>query len=88
MKKKERLEISCENLENNQSAFYIDFDKDNENYDDFENNFNNLVSNNLDSEFSQVTEFLDSIGLSKYLSLLVENNIDSFQKILCKNYLL
>ena len=86
MKKKERLEISCENIENVQSAFNFDFEKDEENVDEFENNFNNLVSNNLNSEYSQVTEFLDGIGLNKYLSLLIENNIDSFQKIICKFY--
>ncbi len=82
LKKKERVEISCE--ENNEhvlSAFNFDLENDQEKNEGFELSFNNLVRRNLKIEYTQISDFLDSINLDKYLSLFIESNIDSIQKI-------
>ncbi len=82
LKKKERVEISCE--ENNEhvlSAFNFDLENDQEKNEEFELSFNNLVRRNLKIEYTQISDFLDSINLDKYLSLFIESNIDSIQKI-------
>jgi hypothetical protein len=82
LKKKERVEISCE--ENNEhvlSAFNFDLEINHEKNEEFELSFNNLVRRNLKMEYSQISDFLDSIILDKYLSLFIESNIDSIQKI-------
>lgn len=83
IKKKEKLEISCEaNSEHVLSAFIFDLTAENEKTDEFGLNFNNLVRSNFKTEFSQITEFLESINLEKYLTLFVEKNIDTFQRII------
>lgn len=82
LKKKERVEISCE--DNNElvlSAFNFDLDNNQEKIEEFELSFNNIVRKNLKKEYSQISDFLDSINLDKYLQLFIESNIDSIHKI-------
>lgn len=84
MKRKEKLEISCEgnDKENILLSFNFESEENCEKTDEFELNFNNVVRTNLKSEFSQISGFLESLNLEKYLAFFVEKNIDTFTKIL------
>lgn len=82
LKKKERVVISCEdNNEHVLASFNFDIGNDLEKKDEFELCFNSIVRRNLNLEYSQVSDFLDSINLDKYLSLFLENDVDNIQKI-------
>jgi hypothetical protein len=88
-KKKEKLEISCELNSDDLvlKSFNFDLDvKNDEENEKFEFGFNNLVRSNFKSEFSQVSEFLSSINLDKYLTLMVENGFDDIKKIMRKEF--
>jgi len=77
LKKKERVEISCDN--NVLSSF--NFDGEQENEGEFEMSFNNLIRDQIKSEYSEISEFLNEINLGNYLNLFVENGVDDLKKI-------
>jgi hypothetical protein len=82
---KEKILIDCENQSNTSilSKSLINFD---EAYDESkisasEMKFNNLIRDQLILEYHQVNDFLESIGLSKYVDIMIRNGYDDTDKI-------
>lgn len=80
--KTEKILIDCDPKQI-MSKSLIKFDT---NYDEneamkSENRFNNLVRNQLLMEYHQVNDFLDSIGMVKYLDVFILNGFEDLDKI-------
>ena len=85
--KAEKILIDCEPVNTSTSSIMskslirFDLDFDEGRVKECESKFNNLVRGQLMQEYHQVSDFMESIGLSKYVDSFIQGGIDDIEKI-------
>lgn len=63
------------------SLIRFDLDFDEGKVQQSESKFNNLVRGQIMQEYHQVSDFLESLGLNKYVDTFISNGVDEIDKI-------
>jgi hypothetical protein len=85
--KTQKIMIDCEPVNTSttsimsKSLIRFDLDFDEGKVQESESKFNNLVRGQIMQEYHQVSDFLESLGLNKYVDTFISNGIEDVDKI-------
>ncbi len=90
--KTQKIMIDCDPVNTSttslmsKSLIRFDLDFDEGKVQESESKFNNLVRGHIMQEYHQISDFLECLGLDKYVDTFISNGVDDVDKIKqCKN---